>query len=188
MGARFREADEYNPDGYYEDLDWRDLNKAIFAETEGTWYQPPSATAILGVSDLLRKEIETLTRRKQAESNGKLWGIKDPRLCLTIPLLSQYLPSPLYFSISREKDDVVLSLMRRAKARGYYEESDHWLALVSEYARRKAAFLKGMRSPVYLLSYEHLVRDTWCNVIGIANMIGQTNRDIIRYAAELVRT
>ena len=187
MGIRFREPDAHNQDGYYEDLDWRDLNKEILASCGGTWYEPPQLTSVPKHLKELNVRIERLVAKKNTAANGRLWGFKDPRLCLTLPIIAPHLPKTQYFRIHRNTDDVVLSLMHRAKLRGYYEDADHWLSLVTEYLRRSTAFLRENPGATTLLSYEQLVGDTYGNVIGIANSLGITNRDAIIYAAELVR-
>lgn len=189
MGERFREADEHNPDGYFEDLDWRDLNKLLLAETGGTWYQPPDLESIMTLSEngYLCQEVRNLVEHKLDANGTRLWGFKDPRTCLTIPFLHPFLPNPAYVTIDRNVSDIVLSLMRRAKTRGYYEEADHWQNLAFTYIRRKTRFLVHCGAPVYKIGYGILTKDTWGNVIGLADFIGVKNRDVIAYAKELVR-
>lgn len=62
MGTRFRKPDQSNPRGYYEDLDFRNLNHA-----------------------LLNKQIPINYFQKQLKqlinNNIEPFGIKDPRIC-----------------------------------------------------------------------------------------------------------
>jgi hypothetical protein len=187
MGERFREPDVHNPDGYYEDLDWRDLNKKILRESHGSWWEPPAEIDVISLRGSMAGEIHGLVDQKQEDAAGQLWGFKDPRTALTIPLIHDFLPDPFYVCVRRSVPAVVQSLMRRAEARGYYESAKHWQDLVSEYERRRTRFLRQGWASFALLTYEQLLTDTWGNVLSLAHFVGQRNRDVIRYAADLVR-
>lgn len=60
MGTRFRDSDKSNPKGFYEDLDFRDLNHAVLS----------------GQCSDFEKKLDYLVRSRMG-----LWGIKDPRIC-----------------------------------------------------------------------------------------------------------
>ena len=61
MGTRFREPDASNPNGFYEDLDFRDLNHHVLGNQIDIKY--------------FQKRIDELVR-----SRTGLYGIKDPRI------------------------------------------------------------------------------------------------------------
>ncbi len=72
MGSRFDEPHRNNPKGFWEDLDFKELHKRMFAgET--------------GLHDL----YSSLVRTREAEC--RLWGVKDPLLCLFLNTLVQHL-------------------------------------------------------------------------------------------------
>ncbi|MHA2264824.1 MAG: sulfotransferase [Candidatus Thorarchaeota archaeon] len=168
MGKRFREPDEHNPQGYWEDLDWRDMNKIILREAYGTWYDPSSALDVEGAARLLRGDIKALVDSK---SQSALWGFKDPRTCITISAIHPYLPNPHYIFLRRERDNIIASLMRRAESRGYSEPPEHWLRLCEEYESRAVTFLLKCRVRTYTVSYEQLVDDKDHNVKGIKDFV-----------------
>src|SRR3972149_1538089 len=46
MGKEFLRPDNGNPGGYFEDLEFLNLNKTILTQAEGTWRKPPSKERI----------------------------------------------------------------------------------------------------------------------------------------------
>lgn len=67
MGNSFREPDEQNPYGYYEDVAFRNLNAGFL---EGTVPFPQFVD-----------RLHTLITSRR----GRPWGVKDPRLCYLAP-------------------------------------------------------------------------------------------------------
>jgi len=90
MGTRFREPDQSNPNGYFEDLDFRDLNQAILDNKIFISY--------------FQKQLNTLI-------NGKIepFGIKDPRVCHLWQYYRAY--KAKYIVCTRRPQLVVKSLM-----------------------------------------------------------------------------
>lgn len=66
MGEQFDAPNENNPQGYWEDLEFKNLHKAM-----------------LESKDVEAEYIALIRRREQ----HKRWGVKDPRLCLLLPNL-----------------------------------------------------------------------------------------------------
>lgn len=60
MGTRFREPDRSNPKGFYEDLNFRDLNHAVLSGQCGNF----------------QFKLDYLINSRKGQ-----WGIKDPRIC-----------------------------------------------------------------------------------------------------------
>ena len=86
MGSRFAQPDENNPNGYYEDLDFKEINESV----------------IRGIITFPEWQIRV---KKTIGQRGSEWGLKDPRL--------SYL---LGFYLSVIKDVVILRCKRDAKA------------------------------------------------------------------------
>lgn len=90
MGTRFRDPDESNPKGFYEDLDFRDLNHAVLSNQMGI--------------DNFQKRIDNLVRIRTG-----LWGIKDPRICHLWQTYRRY--SSQYIVCTRRPQLIVKSMM-----------------------------------------------------------------------------
>ena len=95
MGQRFREPDEKNEKGYYEDLDLKSLNEQFLI---GALTNPSFITA-------LENELAKPWRQKIQ------WGFKDPRLCELGGIYFTYL-QPIVIRCCRPKEQVIKSLQR----------------------------------------------------------------------------
>lgn len=164
MGEGFREPDEWNLSGYWEDKDLHDLNRKLLEMAGGTsWYRLPTAGALVEAATELSAEIRDIIASKNTRP---LWGFKDPCLSMTIGALYPYLPEDTRFVIvRRELETIVDSLMRRAQGRGYYETPGHWWALTREYDLHLAEFLAENRTCLLELSYCNLVDRAQCQSI-----------------------
>jgi hypothetical protein len=70
MGERFDQPNANNKKGYWEDLDFKDLHKEF---EECVYFSDQES------QDVADKKYKLLVSKR--ESEHKLWGIKDPRLC-----------------------------------------------------------------------------------------------------------
>jgi hypothetical protein len=96
MGYRFREPDDRNPSGYWEDVDicspnWKFLNGKI---TYGEWIEAIFST----VNDRVNMGIP--------------WGFKDPDATHFLGLYLSFFKKPKIIRCVRKKELVVPSLMR----------------------------------------------------------------------------
>ncbi len=80
MGDRLLGPAPSNPHGHWEDVDALHLNVALLAANGGDWRRPPDR---IHTPPDLERRIGDLVRSRNA-AHG-LWGMKDPRLCLTWP-------------------------------------------------------------------------------------------------------
>lgn len=65
------------------------------------------------------------------------WGIKDPRLCILLPLYLKIFPQAKVIHIRRTPEDVAASLIGKYKAGvGVLNDFDHWKALTEAYTQR----------------------------------------------------
>ena len=84
------------------------------------------------------------------------WGIKDPRLCVLLPLYLRIYPDATVLHIRRNPDDVAASLTKRNKRGvGVSDDFHHWKALTLEYTARVEQFAPAAAEHV-TVEYERL--------------------------------
>jgi len=105
MGRSFREPDKSNPQGFYEDLDFRDLNQKVLSnQINNSYFQ--------------EKLVKLMRSRKEP------FGIKDPRIC---HLWQAYRPyTARYIVCTRRPQLIVKSLIANY---GWSEEESKQLLL-----------------------------------------------------------
>jgi len=156
MGERLLGGDWSNPDGHFEDFDASLINRRILADAGGAWWRPPSAEMLAKVDR--SEEIKAHVATREAKP---LWGMKDPRLILTIDHWLPHLSNPTFFVVNRKPEDVAASLNRR-NGFGYGEA----LTLYAEYHRRQWAFMSEHEPQCVVLWYD-LVRQDGAKWVGI---------------------
>ena len=170
MGTEFLEPDEGNEEGYWEDTLWLGINKHILANAGGDWKNPPPLKDVLVLRDKVAKLIKQAVGKRVGEGY-RLWGFKDPRTCLTINLLHDFLPYPRYIVVRRPTRDIVRSL---SKLHG--NEQD-WLNLARIYENRISYFLnstKMEKCDVANVQFDDLVtqRYSFDSVVWLSHWLG----------------
>ena len=84
--ADLLQSQEDNPHGFWEREDVVQLNDAILAENNATWYRPTQATA--GLSTAHDAAVAAIAAGMPADRS---WLIKDPRQVLTWPCWAPHL-------------------------------------------------------------------------------------------------
>lgn len=217
MGDRLLGANEWNPCGHWEDLDFFELNVDLLRAAGGDWANPPGEMAVQAVGEWFRLEMRNLVGWKNGQGR-KAWGFKDPRTALTIllwhPVLMAAAKGDLYYVHTvRDEGAVVASLMRRAQGaaaeiaqwveegRATEEEAagdlemaewgeDAWRALVHEYERRVAQFLAHAKPAVITVAFENLVDPERKKqaVARLAGFVGVEGDEVIEAAGVIVST
>jgi len=137
MGEHFRTGDEFNPTGYWEDEDFKALNKSILKMAGGTWHEPPAMHDVYDAGLLLESEIFALLRKR-----AHLFGWKDPRQCLTMVCYEHWLHvlhgGVTFVVVERNVRDIVASLMAREQAKGRRTDRSaaYWTLLTEFYYSR----------------------------------------------------
>ncbi|WP_088103476.1 sulfotransferase family protein [Halalkalibacter urbisdiaboli] len=111
MGEQLLRGNRGNPKGHFENVEFVNLNEQILAKASGSWKNPPSP-----------KRLRTLNfpendiQRFLAKHAKEVWGIKDPRMMITIDYWKEHLQRHSdisYVFVHRPFRESVLSLARR---------------------------------------------------------------------------
>ncbi len=102
-----------NADGYWENLQFVELDNALLAQLNGTWDSPPSAD-----SDLeMQRQPLPLVQKARALIHGfddqPSWGWKDPRSALTLPFWLALIPDLKVINCVRNPLEIAVSLAKR---------------------------------------------------------------------------
>jgi len=146
IGDELLLAHPSQPYGHFEDVDFYELNMDILREAGGSWRNPPTERRILAQSEKFSERIiATIEKHRK-----KLWGWKDPRTCLTIPLYLPYLKDPRFILVYRDPIAIAASLSKRSGT-----PPDGWVNLIKVYQRAMEIYAIGY--PVIRVNYDVLM-------------------------------
>jgi hypothetical protein len=137
------------------------INDRIILGGKGNWAQLPimSVDQVLSLESSVAPIIKAhwLADYLQWGYDGEsLWGIKDPRLCILLPLYLRIFPDAKVIHIRRNPNDVAASLTGKYKAGvGILDNFNHWKTLTEAYTKRVLDF-KDQCASYYEISYEDL--------------------------------
>lgn len=116
------------------------------------------------------------------------WGIKDPRLCVLLPLYLKMFPNAKLLLIRRNLDDIAASLSHRWKPGvGIKEDRDYWKALAAAHIERVEHYSAG--HPFFEVEYEQLCREPERTAEPLFEFLGLTYDDMARrYVRSIART
>jgi hypothetical protein len=109
MGESLIGADGSNPWGHYEDREASLINRWILRQAGGDWRHVPSRQAIAAVNADAR--IAAFIDKRDAQH--EVYGLKDPRLALTIDLWTRHLAYPIWIRTVRPLEESAASLVKR---------------------------------------------------------------------------
>ena len=104
MGDVLLRADEHNPAGYFEDLEFKTVNSSL-TRYDCTDTEPDFTDADFEV-------IQAIVQDKKNRGH-RHWGWKDPRNSLTFPLYLPYLDDPVVVALFRRPEKCAESMQRR---------------------------------------------------------------------------
>lgn len=115
LGADLINANEENPKGFWERKDVRRLNDHMLHALECEWDE----VSLLDLKKLSNSELnyfDTTARAILDElgSHQALVGVKEPRICLLLPLWQRVLSNPVYVFAWRAPSEIALSLRNRS--------------------------------------------------------------------------
>ena len=170
LGQNLLPANEYNPKGYFEDNQLVDLNDNILRKSGSLW----SALQFLEPEDLLGARFEKEQNEAREFLKGKLAqgtpiGLKDPRLCRTLPLWQKIFEElglrVGYLLAYRSPDEVAASLKKRDDFSIEYGEN--------LWASYQMDVLRHLNSKKWLvIKYENLLKKPRRELRRVAEFLG----------------
>jgi hypothetical protein len=131
-----------NPYGYFEHKDVMVINDDILAVFGGTWDNLPELqygwqkdARLIPIRQRIEKFVQSM------EVRGGVWGIKDPRLAITLPLWQEYLPVNTQYVVTyRNPIEIWQSLRKRndiTAIRNFFSLWSRTYASIQEYTSTK---------------------------------------------------
>ena len=138
-------ARQWNRDGYFERWSVVRANNIILHHCGGGWHDPPAEDDLLKVN--MDYRIKDLLKVYHGHS---LALIKDPRMCLTLPVWKRILGNNVrYIHVMRKSKAVAASLKKRD---GFSQEKSDYLYQIYN----KRIFKYTMGHPVFPIRYDDL--------------------------------
>ena len=157
-----------NPKGHYEDTELVMLNERAIS---GDWRNPKVIQA-----PIYRQRFKTYVENRAERAPSAIWGVKDPRLCFTLPLFLEALRADdmaarIVTSV-RSRADVVRSLEKRGALNGVPPDvvyDRYQVAIESAIARFKEAY--PVEEPRFV-EYDSLVGFPQVEVLALMGWLG----------------
>ena len=112
LGDDLYGASEFNPYGYYEDCDFIHLHKALLESHQScvSGHELP-----LQIGEFSEAELEFAKSVLKKKGGNRVWGWKEPRTCLFLPLYRQLIPKAKYVIVVRNYESIIASLVNRER-------------------------------------------------------------------------
>ncbi|WP_290525583.1 sulfotransferase [Alcanivorax sp.] len=112
LGDRLYGASSFNPYGYFEDCDFIELHKALLKSIGGcdSGHEKP-----LGSRSLFNSDLEKVSALLKHKGGDFMWGWKEPRTCLLLPVYREQCPEARYVVVVRRYESIIASLVKRER-------------------------------------------------------------------------
>lgn len=107
----FLPSNTYNADGYWEHIQFVEINDTILSNFNGAWNRPPESPINSSqIPTILKERAQSLL---QSFRDHKIWGWKDPRNSVTMPFWQELIPDLKVIICLRNPLEVADSLTYR---------------------------------------------------------------------------
>lgn len=178
----------FNPLGFYERQDVNVANTRFIESSGGTLAVPGNPKHVFEHGD--PKTIQSLdlswTRSKES------WGLKDPRLCITLHSWIQHGLVPQsqlrLVHVERAIESATRSACNFPVITQYAQSEEPKIVgeMLARYAAAATWHVEQVGAPAVTIRYEDLVRNPTDAVAGLARFLGVTDHRRIAHAAQAV--
>ncbi|MDY6937654.1 MAG: glycosyltransferase [Cyanobacteriota bacterium] len=166
VGENLLSPDAYNPKGYFEDVDFVQLQRSMLQaccdrDKEGwiDWGWTQSETLDRSVlSNYILPAQDLIDRRVRDCLESAVWGWKDPRTTLLLDFWHDLLPEARYLLVYRFPWDVVDSI-GRLNSVAFHDRSDWAIKVWQFYNRHLLEFYHKNPDRCILMSIERCIRE-----------------------------
>ena len=143
--------EEFHPTATLQDLAISDFNDLLLKRDgdAGGMFDPPNRIEIAPITKI---DLQKLILGKIGTK--KLWGVKDPRIILLLPLYAEIMPKPYFIFVMRKWDNLAKALIR------YYPEVN--LEKMYTLYRGYLANIKKIEKkyPTYFIFFKRIIKDS----------------------------
>lgn len=166
LGDELLRAAASNLYGHYEDLEVKAIHERMLANSGFDWRV--DRTLLPAMTERNWKDVSAFVDKRRVEH--KLWGFKDPRVCMFLQVWEHMLPDAKFLVVYREPAGSVDSLKRRHstqlfsksgplyKHRSFFEEPDLAPRMWLVHNREILRFAHTYPRKVMVVSFE-MIRD-----------------------------
>lgn len=168
-------SSEDNPEGYWENSRFLEINERVLGALDGAWDVAPRFPNGWELIDGIRSAQQDAQALIGEFNAHEPWGWKDPRNSLTLPFWLSVLPDVRLVICVRHPVDVSASLAQR-----HLSSSRFGLSLWETY---NARILSDLRTPAIVTRYESYFDDFDDELLRLVTFTGLTITDQIRLRA-----
>lgn len=164
MGEEMLPADGGNRRGYFEDLEFLDLNRRMLAAAvparepghpDWGWTEDAGRSGVdAALLEPFVEEADALVARR----GGPCWGFKDPRTTVLLDFWDERLPDARYVFVYRSPWDVADS-MQRIGAAEFLEHPEFAFSIWEHYNRALLDFVRRHRDRTLLVGVAAVMRE-----------------------------
>src|SRR3954447_21546712 len=166
-----------NPKGFWERRDVRAVCDALLFGGGFDWWRVADFEAGRIPDDIREQQLDEFRKIVYRLDAHRPWVMKDPRLCLLLPVLRPALEAPVYIHVTREPLEIAESLGQR---NGF--PLPVVLALWEAYTL--GAFAAVGTEPSVVVSYHDLMRDPVGTTTGLIGQLDELGVQGLRMPSE----
>ncbi len=154
-----------NPDGFWEHVDFLNINDEILARFDGGWDFPPSLPENWHRSEKLQNLRDRAQNLIAQFVDKQFWGWKDPRNSLTLPFWKDIVPDLKVIHCVRSPIEVRKSLRSRGSNSGKFS-----LSLWDDYTN--SLIINAKNSPYLVTNYHNYFISSFDETTRLLDFIG----------------
>jgi len=177
MGHNFVPPQPANPRGFYEDMDFVELDTRLLTWAGGSWAYPPPVERVRQLA--LRADVQESMRgclyakaHEALDEGYTAWGFKDNRACLLLPLYFEYLMriNTVFIVMHRNPMDTAQSCVRVWPE--WFDSPVRALRVIYEYGQRIMSFLAAAPWSAVHVGFDGLFDDPEGTARAVTEVIG----------------